>query len=352
MAPKKKTLPKDFEALLAEGDLAKLKAVFDSCDVNARGGYAKCTALSFRSCPDELTRWLVGQGADLEAVDTWGNTALHERAGDRSGKSNVQVLIELGANVNSATASIGTPLHAAVSRVNAKSVALLLAAGAKVDATNREGLTPLELGLRGCSNADLMDMAEVVPLLLAAGATKKPSMKGFVKRLGETFEFHRSAFRKDAVEATSAALVSICKLFEVEPPARRAMHDGNELITVKTSAWQDRHEELWTLLVPSSGSARTKQGEVIRIAGRIGDELHRNGGRNWDAEYTAMAEAFLVLISSGNSLPLEQLERCRAEVQKIVKSQSGDDAVLAEASVAWVMLNLKPVPLGKTSYSR
>src|SRR5688572_10451403 len=64
---KKKLLPKDFDALLEAGDLDTLKAVFDSCDVNARGGYTKQTALAFRGCPDELTRWLVEQGADLSA---------------------------------------------------------------------------------------------------------------------------------------------------------------------------------------------------------------------------------------------------------------------------------------------
>ena len=66
---KKKQLPKDFEALLDQGDLAALKAVFDSCDVDAHGGYSKRTALAFDACPDALARWLVEQGADLAAPD-------------------------------------------------------------------------------------------------------------------------------------------------------------------------------------------------------------------------------------------------------------------------------------------
>src|SRR5438876_138196 len=86
---KRKTLPKDFEDLLKAGDLAKLQAVFDACDVDARGGYAKQTALAFNECPDALARWLVGQGADLSASDTWGNTPLHSRA--RSWRGNIAV---------------------------------------------------------------------------------------------------------------------------------------------------------------------------------------------------------------------------------------------------------------------
>ncbi|MDE5892259.1 MAG: hypothetical protein K2H45_04970, partial [Acetatifactor sp.] len=34
--------------------------------------------------------------------------------------------------------------------------------------------------------------------------------------------------------------------------------------------------------------AQTAQGEVIRIAGRIRDELMRNGGMNWDEDYRKM----------------------------------------------------------------
>ena len=56
---KKKLLPKDFEALLIAGDLEALRAVFETCDVNARGGYSKQTALAYHECPDDLAIWLV-----------------------------------------------------------------------------------------------------------------------------------------------------------------------------------------------------------------------------------------------------------------------------------------------------
>ena len=41
---KKKLLPKDFDALLKGGDLAALKAVFDTCELDARGGEAMLKA--------------------------------------------------------------------------------------------------------------------------------------------------------------------------------------------------------------------------------------------------------------------------------------------------------------------
>lgn len=92
---KRKTLPKDFDQQLAAGDIKALKAVFDSCDLNARGGVFKQTALAFVDCPDELTRWLIKQGADVSAPDSYGETPLHARAGHWKG--NVDLLLELGA---------------------------------------------------------------------------------------------------------------------------------------------------------------------------------------------------------------------------------------------------------------
>jgi hypothetical protein len=50
MAKKRKTLPKDFEELLKKGDLEELKAVFDKYELDARGGYAKETALAYDRC--------------------------------------------------------------------------------------------------------------------------------------------------------------------------------------------------------------------------------------------------------------------------------------------------------------
>lgn len=103
--PKKKLLPKNFEEMLREGNLDQLKRVFDTCEANARGGPGKHTALAFSNCPDELTRWLVAQGADLTATDKWGNTALHERS--RLYLKDIKLLLELGADVNHAGASCG-----------------------------------------------------------------------------------------------------------------------------------------------------------------------------------------------------------------------------------------------------
>jgi hypothetical protein len=346
---KKKQLPKDFEALLEKCDLKELKILFDTCDVNARGGYLKQTALAFDQCPDELARWLVERGADLAAGDTYGDTPLHSRS--RHWKGRVEVLLELGADVNHGENMRGTPLHAAAGSYRTATASLLLGHGARVDALNREGQTPLEYALQRCSNAQIQDMAELAELLLAAGARRTPKMKAFIARIGTDFEFHRRGFNPDSVEATSAALDKLYVLFGVPPVPRRLLHDGKSPIVARSARWQDQHQELWELLVPSSGAASTVQGEVVRIAGRIHDELERNGGANWDHEYSRMADAFLVHIASGTPLAESLLTEARATVAEL-KCENGDTRRLCELAVNWVALNPTPLELPPPDYDR
>jgi len=368
---KKKLLPKDFETLLATGDLETLRAVFDSCDVDARGGTLKQTALAFNACPDALARWLVERGADLSAGDTYGETPLHTRA--RHWQGRIEILLELGADVHSGENLRGTPLHKAADAGNVRTATLLLEHGARADALNREGQTPLAYALQRCSNAQIQAMGAMAELLLEAaerqstkpaslanrlfgrgskkGTAVTPGMKASVQRIGTNFEFHRAGFNPETVDAASAALEKLYSLFDVPPVPRRAMHDGTSPIVARAARWEDRHQELWELLVPSSGAADTVQGEVIRIPGRIRDELERNGGGNWDADYRKMADAFLVHLGSGVPLPAPALSEAR-EIISEVKGRRGDTARLCALAVDWVALNPKPAKLAAPDYHR
>ncbi len=347
---KRKTLPKDFEELLEKADLATLQAVFDKCELDARGGYAKQTALAFDRCPDELARWLVSRGADLAAPDGWRNTPLHSRA--RSYRSSVEVLLELGADVNATGPSVGTPLHAAADSINPPNAARLVAHGAQVDARNQQGLTPLELALRGCVNAKIVEMVQLAKVLLAAGAERTPIMATFVTEIGKRFEFHRNGFSREHLEETSAALDQLYSLFGVAPVPRRVVHDGKAPIAVKATRWQQQHAELWNLLVPSSGPAATVQGEVIRIAGRLGREVLDNGACNWDEGFREMARALLAHVQTLTPLTEEELAGLRPIIRDLERRADGDLERLTELAVAWVLRNPNPVPLPAPSYQR
>lgn len=368
---KKKTLPKDFEELLRTGDSDAIMAVFDACDVNARGGSFKRTALAFNDLPDDIARWLVAQGADISAADSYGETPLHDRAGHWQGK--ISVLLELGADVNCSDSRGDTPLHKAASVGNVQTARTLLEHGARVDASNNSGLTPLALALQQCSNAKIQQTAEIAELLLAAqprqetgirsfasrllGRGQKsddrisPEMRDFVQRIGTDFEFHRSGFNPESRDATSAALDKLYSLFGVPPVPRRSVHDGKSPIVAKAAGWEDRHQELWALLVPSSGAADTVQGEVIRISGRIARELDGNGGVNWDEEFKRMSDALLTHLGSGKPLPAPELKEAEKIVSE-VKRKHGDTRRLSELTVEWVALNPKPAALPTPSYRR
>jgi hypothetical protein len=349
LAKAKKVLPKDFEAQLEIGDLPALKAVFDSCDVNARGGVFKQTALAFVQCPDELARWLVQQGADLDAGDAFGDTPLHSRS--RHWKGRIAVLLELGADRSLGENLSGTPLHAAADSCNVTNARLLLQYGARVDALNRDGQTPLQCALQRCSNAQIQSMAAFAELLVAAGARRTSVMKTDVTRIGTEFELHRGGFNAALVEATSEALEKLYAIFDVPAVARRVVHDGVSPIVLRGVDWEDRHDELWGLLVPSSGHADTVQGEVVRIAGRIHDELYRNGGINWDGDYELIADAFLEHVASRMPLAKRLLDETRALVAAL-KRRDGDTRRLCELGVMWVSLNSSPMKLKQPGYRR
>jgi hypothetical protein len=347
MAKKKKTLPKDFDEMLKAGDISALKAVFDSCELDARGGYGKGTALHFYGITEELMRWLVEQGADVNAEDDYGNTPLNHQINTNL----IALLLDLGAKIDAPDRYGNTPLHTAAGFYRVNNVRLLIERGANIHANSEQ--TPLAYALVRCANADIASMAEIAELLLGAGAKITADMKERVKRIGEQFEFHRGNFNKDYIAETDAGLSKLYSLFGLEAIARRQMHDGTSPITVKSTAWEKQHAELWELLIPSHGAAKTVQGEVIRITGRVSDELQRNGGANWNADYRKMLDALLRHVASGASLSESELSEAAALVADIRPNGEADgDYRLCELAVKWVLKNPNPVPLNKPDYKR
>ena len=346
---KKTSLPNDFRELLDRGNAEEIFAVFRDCDVNARGGYGKQTALAFDLLPDEIAKWLVENGADLAARDTWGNSPLHNRA--RSRRSSIAGLLSMGADPNARNDTQATPLHSAADSHNVESARLLLEQGASIDAVDTGGLTPLELALRNCRNIDIEDTVGLSKLLLKSGARRTPRMKEFVTKIGQNFEFHRSGFNPDAVDAVSNALHNLYGIFEVAPVPVRQVHDGKSPIRPKLKTWPEQHHELWELLVPSGGQAETVQGEVIRISGRISDEMERNGGANWDDDYAKMADTFLSLMESGVGLSPVELNEIRLIIRDLKKGYAETNR-MAELAVKWVIQNPDPIQLAKQAYKR
>lgn len=348
---KKKKLPDNFAQLLEAGDLDAVKAVFETHEIDAKGGPLKEPAIRWSRLPAELVRWLVANGADVHAVDDRGRSVLDDHAGMWSG-SHVALLIELGADPLRVGKYGQDALYHACYTKNVEAATALLAAGANPNAEYEMGETPLKIAVARTNNGDLGRAAPFVELLLAAGAKRTPEMKNAVRELGKTFEFFRADMNPDFVDGCEAGLKRLYELFDVEPVARRVIHDGSAPIEVKSTTWQKQHGELWQLLVPGQGRCKTVQGEVIRLSGRLSREILDNGGINWDEGWEQMARALGTYTSMGTPLsPSQRVER-DAILEDIVDRSKTELYRLTELSVTWVLANRQPIALGPVDYHR
>lgn len=154
-------------------DLSRLKsAASDRANVNVRGARDVTPlmhAAAFGSV--EAVEILLASGADVNAKDAFGATALLWAAGD---PRKAQILVEHGADVNATTTRGRTPLIFAASHDgNIETVRLLLAKGADVSARDMQGST----ALMTAANAGALD---TVKLLIDYGAkANEADLAGF-----------------------------------------------------------------------------------------------------------------------------------------------------------------------------
>ena len=354
MAKKRVTLPKEFKNLMDEGNIEALKAVYDRCELTAHDGrFSLCTPLHMGGVPDELVIWLIEQGLDINIPDYYGATPLYRQA--ILGRDTVKLLCELGANIGKPNTYGETPLHVAAEFFHPKTVKLLIDKGADVNAKNDRGQTPLDSVLTVCRGIYIAQTAEIATMLVDAGAKKTSAMKEKVENIGKDFEFHRESIHPDYIEAADKGLAKLYELFDVKPVAKRITHDGSAPILVKEGTWEEQYEELWSFLIPSSGAAKTVQGEVIRIPGRVRDELDRNGGVNWDRDYRKMLQALPQYLSLGNPLSDQELGETKELIAQVHGKDFDDEPRLdrlCQLAIAWIKQNPEPLLLEKTSYKR
>ena len=351
---KRKTLPTNFTEILETGSFEQQKAVFDSCALDAyERGYSHNTALHQYAIKEELARYLVSQGLDINTPNAYGRTPLYTHS--TVGAPLVAVLLELGADVNLANNDGCIPLFTALANARVDTVKLLLEHDADIKHKNQAKQNALEYGLSLTSNASIPDMLQCAKLMLEAGTKVTKNMQKSVKALGDNFERYRESFNKDLLATTDAALNELYKLFDVEPAAKHITHDSTQSITITGNTKQEQFNNLWDLLVPPQGPAKTVQGEVIRIAGRVRSEFYRNGGANWDREYRSMLNALIKHLGSHNALSDDDLARAKEIAHAINGKGDFDESILDELALlalAWIKHNLEPVTLKIPTYKR
>ena len=344
MAKKKKTLPANFYELLEAKDLDALKAVFNECELNAYDRRSfKTPALSFYKIPLELMDWLITQGADINARDEYERTPLHYHA-QVNKVEKVALLLKKGAQDRYKN----TPLLFA--EYHAEVAELLIEKGANINVKDDKGHNVIERTLISARGGYLPKALKAIKIYLNAGLKPTKYAKERLTIIGEDFEFRRADTDAEWLEEADAALQELYKLFNVPPIPRRIQHDGKSAIILAGHTWEEHYEQAWTLLVPGSGSATTVQGEVVRIAGRVNDELLRNAMGNWDKEYRKMLTAISGYLQQGNPLSESELAEV-ADIQKHILDDDGSGTQrLCELATTWVVQNPEPIALGKVNY--
>ena len=136
------------------------------------------------------------------------------------------------------------------------------------------------------------------------------------------------------------------------------VHDGISPIIVTETDETAQFNQLWNYLVPPSGRAKTAQGEIIRIAGRVQHELLDNGGMNWDDDFHKMLHAFPQYLRLGNAFSEDDIKS--AEVLTNLLIIAGDEgriddflcSALCACAVTWVQQNSVVIAPLEADYNR
>jgi ankyrin repeat protein len=141
--------PVSFGEACALGDAARVKEMLDADPSVLRSRSADgfpVLGLAIFFGHGELARWLIDQGADVNAPATNAMKVAPVHAAAAMGdRETMRVLLERGADPNAQQQVDYTPLHDAAGRGDIEMAKLLLAHGARRDAKTSDGMTPADL---------------------------------------------------------------------------------------------------------------------------------------------------------------------------------------------------------------
>ena len=347
----RKTLPADIEQIIASGDVEAVARAVERCEIGAylRGSAYEPRLMHFPAS-EEITDFLLARGEDINSRDRYQRTPIHARVRSRC-LDQIPMLIARGGDINARDTSDQTALFDVVERFPVVDVSRMMSWGADplvvADSRVYGKATLMEYALRQESLFDAPRALPVMRLLLSLGAPvgeRVPVALRSMDRMRCTFVTHGlpDHLSQSRVDEASAALSELCALFGVEQrEAQRAPVVGERLELDPSVPALRQHGELWDLLVPDSGQCQTLQGEVIRIAGRVGYEVYDNGGINWDRSFGKLLDQYLSVVRSGLPMPPDSVARAEAAVASLKSRSMSHQAVddITELAVAWVRLN-------------
>lgn len=176
-------------------------------------------------------------------------------------------------------------------------------------------------------------------------------------RIGHQYQVFRADW-KDADEITEddAAIERLYTLFNVTPASAAEKHDGKERFFIDENLpVNEQFERLYEYLVPIADEPKTLQGEVIRIAGAVHDEVSSNGGVNWNSSFARRLETLVEYLTSGNSLNHTDMFLVEKLVRKVIECRGygcwDETEKLCGYAVKWVQQNPEPQGTLLSSFS-
>ena len=347
----RKTLPADIKQIIASGDVEAVVRAVECCEVGAylRGSAYESRLMHFPAS-EEITDFLLARGEDINSRDRYEHTPIHARVSSRC-LDQIPMLIARGGDINARDTSDQTALFGVVERFSVADVSRMITWGADplvvADSRVYGKATLVESVVAWHNFLDTPRALAVIRLLLSIGAPvgeRVPTALRSMDRMRCTFITHGlpDHLSQSRVDEASAALSELCALFGVEQrEAQRAPVVGERLELDPSVPALRQYGELWDLLVPDSGQCQTLQGEVIRIAGRVGHEVYDNGGINWDRSFGKLLDQYLRVVASGVSLSPDSRSRAEAAVASLKGRSMSHQAVddITELAVEWVRLN-------------
>lgn len=347
----RKTLPADIEQIIASGDAEAVAQAVARCEIGAylRGSAYEPRLMHFPAS-EEITDFLLARGEDINSRDRYQRTPIHARVQSRC-LDQIPLLIARGGDINARDTSDQTALFDVVERFPVADVSRMIAWGADplvvADSRVYGKATLVENVVAWHNFLDTPRALTVIRLLLSVGAPvgeRVPTALRSMDRMRCTFITHGRPdhLSQSRVDEASAALSELCALFGVEQrEAQRAPVVGERLELDPSVPALRHYGELWDLLVPDSGQCRTLQGEVIRIAGRVGHEVYDNGGINWDRSFGKLLDQYLGVVRSGLPMLPASVARAEAAVASLKGRSMSHQAVddITELAVEWVRLN-------------
>lgn len=276
--------------------------------------------------------------------DEYGLTAL-SRAVIADDLKALRKVLEGGADPNVGNGERITPLYMAAVTGHADAVELLLRHGADPNLVDANDTAALQLAAYIASGASATDdRRRVVELLLAHGADPDHRNKA-----GATPRKLARVMGNPEVKKLFAAVKR--RPAKTPGPGRRSQTYAELTGTVDEGYYWTRHERLWDALVPPSGQAKTVQGELIRITGKLTREAYTNGNMNWDRDCTRLWNFVAHVLDDPSTFSEAERADIRAWVKQIIRDRTRPDTSgegspydrVSEKAVQWVEAHPKPI---------